>query len=156
MQVEIPGPLRRFAEIVEEPVYMVGGAVRNALLGLPRADLDAAGALPPEVVEARCRQAGLPLSRVNRSLGTVGAVIGGETVEYTAFRAERYAPGGAHVPEEVTLGASMAEDAVRRDFTVNALYADCGVTACACSTVPFTGSPHGSPGNAAIAPCCAA
>ena len=126
MQVEIPGPLRRFAEIVEEPVYMVGGAVRNALLGLPRADLDAAGALPPEVVEARCRQAGLPLSRVNRSLGTVGAVIGGETVEYTAFRAERYAPGGAHVPEEVMLGASMAEDAVRRDFTVNALYADCG------------------------------
>ena len=58
MNVEIPDPLQRFAEIVREPVYMVGGAVRNALLGLPRADLDAAGALLPEVVEARCREAG--------------------------------------------------------------------------------------------------
>lgn len=125
MNVEIPDPLQRFAEIVREPVYMVGGAVRNALLGLPRADLDAAGALLPEVVEARCREAGLPLSRVNRSLGTVGVVIGGETIEYTAFRAERYAPGGRHVPEMVMLGGSMEQDAARRDFTVNALYAGC-------------------------------
>lgn len=125
MNVSIPEPLKRFATAVQEPVYMVGGAVRNLLLGLPRMDLDAAGALPPETVEARCKAAGFAVSRVNRSLGTVGVVIEGETVEYTAFRAERYAPGGAHMPEAVTLGGTMAEDAVRRDFTVNALYADC-------------------------------
>ena len=35
-------------------------------------------------------------------------------------------------------------------------YADCGVIALACSAVPFTGRPQGSPSNAAIAPCCAA
>ena len=112
-----------------EPVYLVGGAVRNALLGLPRSDLDVAGAPAPETVEARCMAAGLAVARVNRSLGTVGVAVDGEMVEYTAFRAERYAPGGAHRPEAVRLGAGMAEDAVRRDFTCNALYADCATGA---------------------------
>lgn len=128
MRMEPPPPLRRLAAVLQAPVYLVGGAVRNALLGLPQSDLDAAGPLPPDAVEARCRAAGLsagPVNHAGRALGTVGVRLDGETVEYTSFRAERYAPGGAHRPEAVRLGATLEEDAARRDFTINALYADC-------------------------------
>ena len=125
MQVPIPAPARRFAAAVGAPVYLVGGAVRNALLSLPGADLDVAGALPPQVVADRCRAAGFAVEPRSRALGTAGVRVDGETLEYTAFRAERYAPGGAHRPESVQFGATLEEDATRRDFTCNALYADC-------------------------------
>ena len=125
MQIPIPAPARRFAAAVGAPVYLVGGAVRNALLGLPGADLDVAGALPQQVVADRCRAAGFAVEPRSRALGTAGVRVGGETLEYTAFRAERYAPGGAHRPESVQFGATLEEDAARRDFTCNALYADC-------------------------------
>lgn len=125
MQIPIPAPARRFAAAVGAPVYLVGGAVRNALLGLPGADLDVAGALPPQVVADRCRAAGFAVEPRSRALGTAGVRVDGETLEYTAFRAERYAPGGAHRPESVQFGATLEEDAARRDFTCNALYADC-------------------------------
>ena len=124
-RIAIPETLRRFQATMDGPVYMVGGAVRDALLGRPGHDLDATGAIPPETVRQRAEAAGFAVSKINRSLGTVGIVIQGETVEYTAFRTEAYAPGGGHMPETVTVGGTMQTDAVRRDFTVNALYAAC-------------------------------
>ena len=45
-----------------------------------------------------------------------------EKIEHTTFRKESYAPGGAHMPEHVWIGATIQEDARRRDFSVNALY----------------------------------
>ncbi len=107
--------------------YLVGGAVRNRLLGLPCADTDLAGTLSPEdAVRAFCGIPGGGARIVQRTLGTVHACVGGLEIEYTPFRAESYA--GGHVPCAVRFGVGMREDALRRDFTVNALYQalDCG------------------------------
>ena len=50
--------------------------------------------------------------------------IDGEKIEHTTFRKESYAPGGGHTPNQVWIGATLEEDAQRRDFSVNALYLD--------------------------------
>ena len=71
MRVEIPRPLRRLQAALDAPLYLVGGAVRNALLGLPPGDLDAAGPLPPEAAASRCALAGLAAAPVDRALGTL-------------------------------------------------------------------------------------
>lgn len=106
-------------------LYAVGGAVRNALLGLPASDLDIAGPLPAERIEAICAENRFPCSVMSAKLGTLHIHLDGMIAEYTPFRAESYARGGAHRPAEVRFGVGMEEDAKRRDFTVNALYCDC-------------------------------
>ena len=73
VRVEIPRPLRRLQAALDAPLYLVGGAVRNALLGLPPGDLDAAGPLPPEAAASRCGFAGL--SAAPRGPATRGAAI---------------------------------------------------------------------------------
>jgi tRNA nucleotidyltransferase (CCA-adding enzyme) len=106
-------------------LYLVGGWPRNRLLGLPPGDMDLASALPAE--DARklfLRVEGVSVVDRDTRLGTLGVLCGGAEAEYTAFRTESYGVGGAHRPREVRFGASMLEDALRRDFTVNALYYD--------------------------------
>ncbi|MEI3416886.1 MAG: hypothetical protein V8Q43_04940 [Christensenellaceae bacterium] len=103
--------------------YLVGGYVRNLLLGLPPADLDIASALLPEEVVQAAAAAGFSETRiVNARLGTVLLQMGGEKIEHTTFRRESYAAGGGHTPARVEIGATLLEDALRRDFAVNALY----------------------------------
>lgn len=93
---------------------LVGGCVRDRLLGQPRADWDAAtSALPDEVAEL------FPGSTWENRFGTV-TIAGPPPVEVTSYRTE----GGyrdRRRPDEVRFGASLAEDLARRDFTVNAM-----------------------------------
>lgn len=106
-------------------LYLVGGWPRNRLLGLPHADLDVSGALPPhEATELFQAVPGVRIAQRDTALGTFGILCGEEEAEYTAFRAESYGEGGAHRPREVRFGVTIANDALRRDFTVNALYHD--------------------------------
>lgn len=112
---------------VPAPVYAVGGTVRDALLRGAAHDLDVAGPLLPEALAAAL--AGRPDIQVagrDVALGTVLLRLsGGVEAEYTAFRRESYRGGrGRHRPVAVRLGATLEEDALRRDFTVNALYWD--------------------------------
>ncbi len=101
--------------------YVVGGSVRNALIGLPVSDTDIASKLMPHEVMELCR--GRYDARiVNEKLGTVLIDCEGIAVEHTTFRAESYKKG--HTPESTVLGVGMKEDAFRRDFSVNALYSD--------------------------------
>jgi tRNA nucleotidyltransferase (CCA-adding enzyme) len=107
----------------EAPLYLVGGAVRNALLGLAAADTDTASRKTAE--EAASIAAGSPF-RVEaqyNALGTLKLSAGAEKIEYTAFRKEVYA-GGGHRPVSVCFGGDIQSDARRRDFTVNAVYYD--------------------------------
>ncbi|MGI6315879.1 MAG: CCA tRNA nucleotidyltransferase [Christensenellales bacterium] len=110
-------------------VFAVGGFVRDILTGYPPHDLDITGPLPPEALsELPGWKDAVVLIPRETSLGTIGLrwQYGGVVceAEYTAFRAESYLPGGKHRPDAVEFGVSREHDALRRDFTVNALYAD--------------------------------
>ena len=101
-----------------EETRIVGGAVRNALLGLPPGDIDLATTATPEVVLARAKSAKVRAIPTGIDHGTVTLVSGGLPVEVTTLR-EDVETDGRHAV--VKFGRDFARDAERRDFTVNAL-----------------------------------
>lgn len=96
----------------------VGGCVRDALAGAPSADVDVAAPLPPEVLTARLREAGLKVFETGLAHGTVTAVKDHVPVEVTALRRDVLTDGRHAVVEWTT---DWREDASRRDFTINAM-----------------------------------
>lgn len=101
--------------------YAVGGCVRNALLGVPVSDVDISTDARPQRVMELASAAGLKCVPTGIDHGTVTVVEGGEGFEVTTFRADVETDGRRAV---VRFADDIAEDAVRRDFTMNALYAD--------------------------------
>ncbi|WP_414901974.1 CCA tRNA nucleotidyltransferase [Sphingomonas flavalba] len=99
----------------------VGGAVRDTLLGLPVADLDLATRLRPEDVRDRIRAAGLKAVPTGLAHGTITAVLDDGPVEVTTLRRDVSTDGRRAT---VAFSDDWREDAARRDFTINALYAD--------------------------------
>lgn len=99
---------------------VVGGCVRNALLGEPVDDVDIATSAPPATVVMLALEAGLKPVPTGIEHGTVTVVAGGEGHEVTTFRRDAETFGRR---ARVEFGAALAEDAARRDFTMNALYA---------------------------------
>lgn len=118
---------RVFAEAGEE-LYLVGGVVRDILLGqpVPGYDLDFATSAVPAVTQHLGAAAGADaVYLVGEKFGTVGLVFGegpaAIQVEITTYRREHY-PDETRFPE-VALGGTLLEDLARRDFTVNAIAA---------------------------------
>ncbi|WGH77381.1 CCA tRNA nucleotidyltransferase [Jannaschia ovalis] len=99
----------------------VGGCVRNALLGAPVADIDIATDARPEAVAELARAAGLKPVPTGIDHGTVTVVSAGKPHEVTTFRRDEETDGRR---ARVAFSDDVAEDAARRDFTMNALYAD--------------------------------
>ncbi len=99
----------------------VGGCVRNTLTGHPVADIDIATVLEPPVVIAALEAAGLKAVPTGVDHGTVTAVSGGKPYEITTLRRDVETDGRRAV---VAFTTDWAEDAQRRDFRLNALYAD--------------------------------
>lgn len=123
------GPLRLLArpevrtalaalETAGEETRLVGGCVRDALLGIAAADIDLATTLLPDAVIARAGEAGLRAVPTGIAHGTVTLVVAGGPVEVTTLR-EDVETDGRHAV--VRFGRDFARDAERRDFTVNAL-----------------------------------
>lgn len=102
-------------------IYVVGGAVRNTLMNLPLSDVDLCGAARPEEVAARCKGTSVHARLRAAHFGTVELHVDGHMAEYTTFRQDSYRTG--HQPVEVRFADSIEVDALRRDFSVNALYA---------------------------------
>lgn len=98
----------------------VGGCVRNALLGRAVEDIDIATPLTPDAVTKRLHAAGLGAVPTGIEHGTVTAVANGKPYEITTLRRD-VATDGRHAI--VAFTTDWAEDARRRDFTMNALYA---------------------------------
>ena len=102
-------------------VRVVGGAVRNSLMGLAVADIDMATTLLPEEVVARAKTAGIKSVPTGIAHGTVTLVIDGMPFEVTTLRRD-VETDGRHA--EVAFDTDWRVDAERRDLTINALYAD--------------------------------
>ena len=99
---------------------VVGGAVRNTLMGLPVADIDFATTASPEEVETLARKAGLKPVATGLHHGTITLVVDGRPFEVTTLRQD-VETHGRHATVRFT--RDWAGDAKRRDFTMNALYA---------------------------------
>lgn len=118
----IPPGLERLAEAfgADAELALVGGAVRDELLGRPHADWDLATALLPEQVLSKARAAGLRAIPTGIQHGTVTVMLEGRPVEITTFRSDGAYRDGRR-PESVRLGVSLEADLARRDFTINAM-----------------------------------
>ncbi|MBR6571017.1 MAG: hypothetical protein IKK75_11255 [Clostridia bacterium] len=117
--------MARVFDNADAPLYLVGGAVRNPLMGLPVSDIDVCGPTRAEAVCALCEGTEVRARIRTAELGTVELYItdsdGCEHMaEYTAWRRDLYLQG--HRPERVEFTTDIAVDASRRDFSVNALY----------------------------------
>lgn len=107
---------------VLQKVRLVGGCVRDSVLGLDAVDIDFATSLLPEQVIDVCSAAGIKTFNANGiRFGTVVAVIDGVNYEITTLRRDVRCYG-RHADVEYT--SEWLEDASRRDFTFNALYLD--------------------------------
>jgi poly(A) polymerase len=100
--------------------FVVGGCVRNALLGVAVSDIDIATNATPETVLDLAKKAGIRAVPTGIEHGTVTLIEGGIPHEVTTFRKDVATDGRRAV---VAFATDIAEDAARRDFTVNALYA---------------------------------
>ncbi len=100
---------------------VVGGAVRNSLMGIAVSDMDIATTLLPEKVAERAEQAGIKCVPTGISHGTVTLVVEGRPFEVTTLRRD-VETDGRHA--EVAFTDDWTADAERRDLTINALYAD--------------------------------
>lgn len=104
-----------------EMTRLIGGVVRDSLLGAPVSDIDLATRLRPEDVMARLDAAGIKCVPTGLAHGTVTAVVPIGPVEITTLRRD-IATDGRHAT--VAFTDDWREDAARRDFTINALSAD--------------------------------
>ncbi len=111
--------LQRAIQSAGGEVRVVGGAVRDTLLGRPVQDIDAATTLPPEAVMKALTAAGIKVVPTGLSHGTVTAIIKGKGYEITTLRRD-VLTDGRHA--KVAFTDDWHEDAARRDFTFNALY----------------------------------
>jgi poly(A) polymerase len=98
----------------------VGGCVRNAFLGVPVDDVDIATTLTPEKAVARLEAAGIKVAPTGIEHGTVTAIVDGAPFEVTSLRKDVETFGRRAV---VAFTTDWREDALRRDFRLNAIYA---------------------------------
>jgi poly(A) polymerase len=104
-----------------EEARVVGGTVRNALLGLPPGDMDIATTALPEEVVRRAKAAGIKSVPTGIDHGTITLVIDGAPYEVTTLREDTETFGRK---AKVAFGRDWVKDAERRDFTMNGLSVD--------------------------------
>lgn len=108
-------------EAAGHSVFVVGGCVRNALLGEPVTDIDMSSPVPPDVATTFLEAAGFRVVPTGVDHGTITVLSCGVPHEITTFRKDVETDGRHAV---VAFSDQIEDDAARRDFTINALYAD--------------------------------
>ena len=126
-KIKVSKDIKQLAEIFNNAgatLYIVGGYVRDSLLGNSPYDIDICSNLKVEEVKSILKSTGFKFKTKNANFGT--ATISSETqsYEYTCFREEQYKTNGEHTPTQVKFVKDITTDASRRDFYVNALYYD--------------------------------
>ncbi len=129
VQARVGRELDRLAPVIDplgalfaeagETLYLVGGPVRDAMLGRHLADLDLTTSAHPDVTERILAAWGDSLWDMGRAFGTIGARKGPWLVEVTTYRSESYDATSRR--PQVRYGTSLEGDLGRRDFTINAM-----------------------------------
>lgn len=100
--------------------YLVGGCVRDTLIGRPVSDIDITTSATPEQTIDAARTAGMAVHPTGIAHGTVTVVADGEAMEVTTYRVDGVYRDARH-PESVIFSTDVEDDLARRDFTVNAM-----------------------------------
>ncbi|MBQ5360668.1 MAG: CCA tRNA nucleotidyltransferase, partial [Lachnospiraceae bacterium] len=118
-KIHIPENASRIIDVIQQAgyeAYVVGGCVRDSVMGRKPNDWDiTTSALPTDVKALFKRTVDTGLKH-----GTVTVLMGGESFEVTTYRIDGEYGDGRH-PDQVTFTASLEEDLKRRDFTINAM-----------------------------------
>jgi len=121
--MKLPKEVKFILETLEEKgyeAYVVGGAVRDSLLGLEPFDFDlTTNAMPDEIIKTFNKKVD-HIYKIGKDFGTISLVINGKKIEVTTFRTD-----GEYLdyrrPEKIEFSKKLVDDLKRRDFTINAL-----------------------------------
>jgi len=108
----------------DSKLFVVGGYIRDSLLGLKATDLDIASNLTFEQLKVMLDGTNFKVYLTSNKLGTCIIASKGFKAEHTTFRSEGYEDGGSHTPIDVVFVNTPHEDSERRDFTINSFYYD--------------------------------
>ena len=125
MILNLDASLVSLAKSLNKSIYVVGGTVRNAILGFQGlTDIDLCGAFTTEELEPFLYSFGFNLIATYKTTGTLVFAKNDIKYEYTTLRKEEYAKGGNYKPISVEFVDDVFLDAKRRDFKCNAIYYD--------------------------------
>lgn len=123
MTLRLPAAIERLAKAFKDggyDFYLVGGALRDQLLGREHTEWDAAtDALPEQIIRLLKENGGKRIGTIGQRFGTITALFHHEPVEITTYRSESYQSDSRN--PEVRFGKTLEDDLSRRDFTINAL-----------------------------------
>ncbi len=125
MEIKVDQSILKLAKLFKKKsgkLYIVGGYIRNAVMGIPPYDVDLCSSLKPDVVAAMLEGTEFKTNIKNAELGTMEIIYQDKVFEYTTMRKELYADTGAHRPESVEFVKSIDVDVERRDFSMNSVY----------------------------------
>ena len=127
--IEIPKSLQELSDIFEQngkKLYIVGGFIRNAILGFCETDIDICGDSTYEEIKEFLKNSIFSVKLINEKLCTIHikSKVSEEEFEYSAFREEEYESGGNHTPTKIKFIKDIKKDAMRRDVTCNSIYYD--------------------------------
>ena len=121
-KIKIPSELSKLARVFPVDLYIVGGYVRNQILGIDQGDIDLCSSLSVNSLAKIVDACGFSVKYMNKQLGTAKLVYEDKVYDYATFRTERYGDDKNHKPCHIEFIDSIEEDAKRRDFTINAIY----------------------------------
>lgn len=129
MALFVPKQLITLAQLFKrngEKLYLVGGFIRNQLVGVKDSDnidIDVCGSCSCEKIIKFCEKTDFKVKYKSEEFGVL-AITNGITVEYARFRQDIYNLNGVHIPQNVEFITDLNKDANRRDFRCNAVYYD--------------------------------
>ena len=118
--------LKKLANLLKEhaKLYIVGGYIRDSLLGLKSSDCDLCSKLKIEELEQILCNSEYQIIPNNKQFGTAKIKYKNKVFEYSTFRKDFYNNSGKHSPKKIEFVTTIEEDCLRRDFTINAIYFD--------------------------------
>lgn len=122
MFINVSHNLKKLSTYFPENLYVVGGYVRNQILKIKSSDVDLASSVDIEEVSKRLKETDYSVKVKNISTGSLLISKDDEKYEYTAFRRDVYSQNGSHMPIRIERTNKLEEDAIRRDFSINAIY----------------------------------